>query len=74
MEGTWGKPRDEGDVKKKAVNKVINLLPLKADSSFASYEIPHILWNPTVNYRMYNSQPMLPVPTQMTSVHGLLFL
>jgi hypothetical protein len=62
--GTW----------KKAVTKVINLLPLKVDGSFASYDIPNILRSHIVHHRVYNSQPMFPAPIQMTSVHGLLFL
>jgi hypothetical protein len=41
----------------------------KANSCSASQEITRISWKPKVHYRGHNSPPLIPVPSQMKSVH-----
>jgi len=41
----------------------------KADSHLASQEIPHILWNPQVHYRVHKSPKQVTVLSHMHPVH-----
>ena len=40
-----------------------------ANGSLGSQEIPRVLWNPKVHYRVHNSPPLFPI--LMNSVHAL---
>jgi len=43
----------------------------RADHSCTSQQIPRILWHPNVRYRIHNSSPLVPVVSQINTLHTL---
>jgi len=43
----------------------------EANSHSSSQEIPYIIWNPNVRYRVYKSSPLVPILSHINPIHIL---
>jgi hypothetical protein len=61
-------------VREMQTNKLTNSMELnpsrEANSCTVIQEIPSIIWNPKVHYRVHNSQTLISIPSQMNPAHN----
>jgi hypothetical protein len=57
-------------LKDQRVYEITTTIPIEKSPSSASQEIPCILWNLKVLYRIHNSSPLVPIPSLISTVHG----
>ena len=65
------KKGEKEDIKKRAEEKnQQQLTPSSSNKLPASPEIPHILWNPKVQYRIHSISPYVLDPSHINPIHA----